>query len=175
MLTDFFNRYNNENEDSKKMKMERDIYFNNLYQIKILHNSDNILSTRETVSTYEGGAHPNTNFNFKNFNLRSGKEIKLSDVFTGDYIPLLNKIAERKFRKIYKIPENKNLEKAGFYFKKGVFKLNDNYSFSSYAVTFQFNPYEVAAYVFGAPEIVIPYTEIKGIIKPDGLLGQFIH
>jgi len=175
MLTDFFDRYNKDNEDSKKMKMERDIYYNNLYEINILNNSDNILSTRETVSTYEGGAHPNTNFNFNNFDLHNGSEIKLSDVFKGNYDAVLTKIAEKKFRKLYKIPANENLEKAGFYFPNGVFKLNDNYSFSGYAVTFQFNPYEVGAYAFGAPEMTIPYSEIKNIIKPDGLLGKFIN
>jgi len=175
MLTDFFDRYNKDNEDSKKMKMERDIYYSNLYEINILSNSDNILSTREIVSTYEGGAHPNTNFNFNNFDLRNGKEIKLSNVFKGNYKSVLTKIAEKKFRKFYKIPANQNLEKAGFYFKNGVFKLNDNYSFSGYAITFQFNPYEVAAYAMGAPEITIPYSEIKEIIKPGGLLGKFIN
>jgi hypothetical protein len=174
MLTDFFYRYDKDNEDSKNMKMGRNIYYNNLYEINILNNSENILSTRETVSTYEGGAHPNTNFSFNNFDLHSGKEIKLSDVFKGNYESVLNKIAEKKFRKLYKIPENGNLEKAGFYFHNGVFKLNDNYSFSRYAVTFQFNPYEVAAYALGAPEITIPYSEIRDIIKPDGLLGKFI-
>ena len=110
----------------------------------------------------------------KNYNLKTGKEIKLSDVFSGNYLPVLTKIAEKKFRKFYDVSQNESLENAGFWFDKGIFRLNDNYSFNTFAVTFQFNSYEVAAYAMGAPEIIIPYSEIKSIIRPDGLLGKFI-
>jgi Protein of unknown function (DUF3298) len=175
MITDFFRRYKNEIMFSKKIKIERDIYFSNFYEIIVLHNSNNILSTQEMVSTYEGGAHPLTNYHFKNFNLLNGKEIKLNDVLLGNYMPELTKIAESRFRRHFNIPANQDLKKAGFFFNKGIFELNDNYSFSNYGITFQFNPYEVAAYVYGAPEITIPYSEIKDLIKPDSILGKFLN
>jgi hypothetical protein len=174
MMNDFFQRYRGEIEFSKRLKMERDIYFSNFYEINVLYDSDNILSTRETVSTYEGGAHPLTNFHYKNFNLLSGKEIKLSDVLKDNYMPELTKIAENKLRGLFNIPEDQNLKKAGFFFKNGIFKLNNNYSFSNYGIIFQFNPYEVVAYVYGAPEIMIPYSEIENLIKPSSILGKFI-
>lgn len=175
MISDFFKRYYDAITESKKMDMPRDIYFQDYFLIDIINNSGNIISFRQTTSTYEGGAHPNTFFAYKNYNLRTGKEIKLSDVLKGNYLPVLTKIAEAKFRKFYNISQNENLEKAGFWFEKGIFKLNDNYSFNSFAVTFQFNSYEVAAYAMGAPEITIPYSEIKNIIKTDGVLGKFIN
>jgi len=174
MISDFFNRYNYEINESKKMDMPRDIYFQDYFLIDILNNSGNIISFRQTTSIYEGGAHPNTLFAYKNYNLKTGKEIKLSDVFSGNYLPVLTKIAEKKFRKFYDVSQNESLENAGFWFDKGIFRLNDNYSFNTFAVTFQFNSYEVAAYAMGAPEIIIPYSEIKSIIRPDGLLGKFI-
>lgn len=174
MLMDFFNRYNREGKESERLKMERDIYFNNIYEINMLYNSDGLLSTRETVSTFEGGAHPNTNFSFKNFDLKTGKEIILKDLFKGNYLQRLNNIAEMKFRKFFKVPAGENLKKAGFFFPGGVFNLNNNFAINGFGITFQFNPYEVAAYAFGAPEISIPYSEIKDIIKPNGLLGKFI-
>jgi hypothetical protein len=86
----------------------------------------------------------------------------------------LTKIAENKFRRLFNIPANKDLINAGFFFNKGIFRLNDNYSFSNYGITFKFNPYEVAAYVYGAPEITIPYSEIKNLIKPVSILGKFL-
>ena len=174
MMNDFFRRYRDDIKFSKKIKIEHDIYFSNFYAINVLYNSNNILSTQEFVSIYEGGAHPITNYNFKNFNLVNGKEVKLNDVLSGNYMAELTKIAENKFRRLFNIPANKDLIKAGFFFNKGIFKLNDNYSFSNYGITFQFNPYEVAAYVYGAPEITIPYSEIKNLIKPVSILGKFL-
>jgi Protein of unknown function (DUF3298)/Deacetylase PdaC len=174
MMNDFFRRYRDEIKFSKKIKIERDIYFSNFYEIYVIYNSYNIISIQEIVSTYEGGAHPLTNYNFKNFDLLNGKEIKLNDVLLGNYMPELTKIAENRFRRLFNIPVNQDLKKAGFFFNKGIFELNDNYSFSNYGITFQFNPYEVAAYVYGAPEITIPYSEIKNLIKPVSILGKFL-
>ncbi len=37
---------------------------------------------------------------------------------------------------------------------------------------FYFNPYEIAPYSMGPTEILIPYDEIKNIIKEDGLLFE---
>jgi hypothetical protein len=36
-----------------------------------------------------------------------------------------------------------------------------------------FDRYQVGPYVAGEHEVVVPYSVLKPIIKPDGLLGQF--
>jgi hypothetical protein len=36
-----------------------------------------------------------------------------------------------------------------------------------------FDPYQVGAYAVGEHVIVVPYSVLKPIIKPDGLLAQF--
>ena len=64
--------------------------------------------------------------------------------------------------------ENNNLN-----FEDGEFELNDNFEISEKGLTFLFNQYEIGPYAIGMPEIFIPYSKMKGLIKEDGVLKQF--
>ncbi|WP_449436931.1 RsiV family protein [Pedobacter steynii] len=37
---------------------------------------------------------------------------------------------------------------------------------------FLYNPYEIKAYVYGTTELVIPFSELKEIAKPNSLLSH---
>jgi len=36
-----------------------------------------------------------------------------------------------------------------------------------------FDPYDVGSYADGEHVVVVPYSQLKPIIKPDGLLAEF--
>jgi hypothetical protein len=38
-----------------------------------------------------------------------------------------------------------------------------------------FDEYQVAAYAAGPQTVVVPYSELKGLIDPQGALGNFIQ
>ena len=58
-------------------------------------------------------------------------------------------------------------------FEPGNFKLNENFAISTGGLLFTFNPYEIGPYVMGAPQVFIPYKEMKDLINKNGLLAQF--
>ena len=112
-----------------------------------------------------GTPHPSASLEFFNFNLSNGELIHVSD--------LLNKGSKRKLNKIAEKILYKEYGKDMWDFEDGEFKLNDNFEISEKGLTFLFNQYEIGPYAIGMPEIFIPYSKMKGLIKEDGVLKQF--
>ena len=111
-----------------------------------------------------GTPHPSASLEFFNFNLSNGELIHLSDLVNKGTKGKLNKIAEKILYKEY------GRDMWGF--ENGEFELNDNFEISEKGLTFLFNQYEIGPYAIGMPEIFIPYSKMKGLIKEDGVLKQ---
>ena len=99
----------------------------------------------------------------------------LGDIFQGDHKEILNRAGEKIFREHYQADSTQSLYDQGFFgFEKG-FSLNDNFDLYKGGIKFQFNPYEAGAYVLGAPEVFIPYSEIREIIHDDSPLWKLLN
>ncbi|HLT99987.1 MAG TPA: RsiV family protein [Burkholderiaceae bacterium] len=49
------------------------------------------------------------------------------------------------------------------------FQDSDNYAFTDQGVVVKYNSYEIAPYSYGQPELLIPYSELEGVLKVDYL------
>ena len=170
LMQNFIDEYKNFKEEFPEAQQEWEIKRNVVNNF----NDDNILSCTFSEYSYLGGAHPNTFSTFKNFNLKSGEIINLSDILITGFLNELNIIAEPIFRKEKELIEDINLTKAGFWFDDDEFSVNNNFSISKDGLSFFYNNYEITAYVYGPTELYIPYKSIKKLIKPDGLLAGLI-
>jgi hypothetical protein len=118
---------------------------------------------------YSGAAHPLTFFFSINFNLGSGKEITLDDIFTGKYLEALSDIC------IKDIEKQRNGEFSdNEWLKRGAGPDKENFrtfciTDDSLLITFQV--YQVGPYVEGSKEVCIPYSAMKNYINYDGPLG----
>jgi hypothetical protein len=126
---------------------------------------------------FSGAAHPN-NSNFSvNYNLESKKEIRLGDLFTGNYLKELSKICIKEISKNKKEYDPEFDLKNDEWLQKGAGP--DEKNFKVFNITKEkfiitFPTYQVASYAEGPQTVVIPYTKLKDIINPDGLLGGFV-
>jgi hypothetical protein len=168
LIKDYLNEYNSFRKD-----------FPNAFQQwslerigEVMLNKNNVFSVEFSEYSYLGGAHPNTYVSFVNFDLRSGEEIKLNNLFKDNSENELNKIAETEFRLLKELGKNEDLAQAGYWFEENKFKLNDNFLITDSSLIFYYNNYEITAYAFGPTELVIPYTEINHLIGKDGLLSE---
>jgi len=173
VINDYISRYKEFINDTS-MAPEFKQSWETSYKTSVLFNSNNILATENTEFLFEGGAHPLTYFIYENYNLQSGRKVILDDLFKPNYKATLDKIGERKFKEARKIKLSENLNAKGYLLEKDEFHLNTNFSISKLGLIFRFNEYEIGPYVFGAPEVFIPYSDLRYLIKPDGLLAQFI-
>jgi hypothetical protein len=137
-------------------------------------NKANILSVDFTDYSYTGGAHPNTQVIFKNFNLNNGEEIKLDELISKENQIELNQMAEAEFRQLKNLNTGNDLGKAGFWFENNQFSLNDNFLTTDSSLVFYYNNYEITAYAFGPTELKIPYSRIEPLIEAKSLLKDLI-
>ncbi len=142
------------------------------FSTDVLFNSDDIVSYKTTMYRFEGGAHPNTFYTLNSYNLKTGKRIKLSEILTGEYQEELNKLGEQKLREYYNVKPNETLQQAGFFLDHNKFIMNHNYVIAPAGLIFQINAYEIAPYVMGAPQLFIPFKEIKNIVKKDCIISN---
>ncbi|MEB0249576.1 RsiV family protein, partial [Mucilaginibacter sp. 5B2] len=62
-----------------------------------------------------------------------------------------------------------------YFFDKNIFKLNENYSITPIALRFMYNQYEIKPYASGQTELLIPYSEISKLMRPQSVASQYLH
>lgn len=139
-------------------------------RVDILVEDAKILSLSMQDDQYLGGAHPNSFHTLLSLNSVTGARFALSDLLKPGYEAALNELGEKKFREVRQIPARQTLEQAGFNFAGGIFKLNENFAAGAKGLSFVFNAYEIAPYVYGPTELTVDYSDLKNWLKPDGPL-----
>ncbi len=137
-----------------------------------LSQKERVISMNYGYSEFCCGAHGMYGGYTKNFDVKDGRELKLSDIFQGGWESAFKKLGEKKLRKELNVPQGQSLADYGFDgFYEGFF-LPENVSFEEKYIRFSYDPYEAGPWVMGAPEFVITYEEAKPYIRPDGPLGS---
>jgi hypothetical protein len=140
---------------------------------------DDLISVEFTVSSYSAGAaHPNSYTEVVNFDLRNGKLLKLADLFLPGS-KYLQTIATTCIQALTKQAHDEGpdgmLDEAWIQRGAAAELTNyDNWTITRKGVGITFDPYQVAAYAAGPQHVSAPYSALKGVIKPDGPVGQFV-
>lgn len=154
-------------EDYKELQGE-DLPFSMPWSLetegKVLFQNDKLVSVQLHQYSYTGGAHPNTYSTVWMFNKSSNEPLEWQDL--GVKKDTLEVIAERAFRKTAEIPVGQSLEDAGF-FEGEEFSLPQNYGLVEDGLLLYYNTYEIAPYVFGPTEVVIPWADLKVVFETD--------
>lgn len=138
---------------------------------EINQKGDTVLTTPKIIAyqldlyTFLGGAHPNSNKQFTLFDRQTGVVVPFH-AFVTDSVALLKK-TEAAFRKLEKLQPTDNLEEKGYFLNNHQFFQADNCTFTREGVLVYYNPYEIAAYARGPIQFVVPYSELKGIIREE--------
>ncbi|MFN8292332.1 MAG: DUF4163 domain-containing protein [Chitinophagales bacterium] len=126
----------------------------------------NVITLRYDESSFAGGAHGNYYTQFNHFQLKPFKVLWLADFLNQpqDTFQVI-KIAESVFREQQKLGAYDDLEEAGFFFEKGIFRLNENFHFTDKGIEFHFNIYEIQPYANGEYGLLIPYKKVEHLIN----------
>ena len=138
---------------------------------KVIRQQAHYISLYTTYINFSGGAHPNSSFTYQNYNPTTHQEITLDDLLLPGSRVKLNQIAEKIFRAQEKLSPTQSLKDL-YFFENDVFKLNDNFTVTEEGLLFLYNPYEIKAYAFGITKLLIPFSEIQEIAKPQSLLSN---
>lgn len=112
------------------------------------------------------GAHPNTYYRSFTFDSKTGEGLGLDDLFVSgtDYLTLLSKISREKLPMQLAKASSAPVSSIDMdYLKRGTTPDADNFQtwyIQGTNLVLKFPPYQVAAYVFGAPELSIPLSSL---------------
>lgn len=135
--------------------------------VNVLYSNNNVISISLFEDSFTGGAHPNAQKYYLNFDLVSKKSITLDDLIIAGQMDSLNSIAEKEFRKSKNIENHESLNQLGYWFEKDKFRLNKNFALTESGIHFYFNSYEIAPYSLGPTELILSYHKLNGIINID--------
>jgi hypothetical protein len=140
---------------------------------------DDLIAVQFTVSSYSAGAaHPNSYTEVVNFDLKNGKLLKLADLFLpgSKYLQTLSNFCIQELKKQAKA-QGDYAAMDDDWIKRGAgaeLTNYDNWTITKKGLGITFDPYQVAAYAAGPQNVLVPYSAVKEIIKPDGMVGQFV-
>lgn len=159
----------NKKKEFKEEISTVDVLNGSKYEFKAdyeINDNNNILGLHLNISEYTGGAHHIRYDKSYYYNKVSDEIVSLKDFLEKDIS--LEKLANLSYYYVMKYSDDNNLnfDKEGV--KEGLSSnLNnfEHFNFIDDGLEFIFPPYQIAYYAAGEIKIVIPYNELKGIIK----------
>jgi len=139
--------------------------------------TDDLISTQFNIGTYfQRAAHPNSNSRVLNYDLKAGKLLKLGDLFKPG-TRYLQTISSYSIKDLKKQSQSKGDLLLDEEIERGAGADPKNYQ--SWVITkkglgITFDSYQVAPHAAGPQYVLIPYSALKDIVKPDGPLGPFV-
>lgn len=140
--------------------------------------TDDLLSFAFEVYTYTGGAHPNSYTTTLTYDVKSGKRIRLGELFkpNSNYLKTISDYSIEALKKQMRVPEegiepDEEMIRDGAGAKEENF---DSWSVSKKGIVFYFDPYQVGPYAAGPQVVVVPYKVLKDKVNDGSALSPFI-
>ena len=152
----------NAHEDMKNAKDQGMEFrkFGAYSQYTLSYNKNGYLSLVVDYYSYTGGAHGMTNKVAYNYDLKTGKEIALADIFKKEF-------SYKKYMNKEITSQMKNSKDIFFYDDGGFKTIADKqpYYISDGNIVIYFQLYEIAPYAAGFPEFRIPFSSVQDNMK----------
>lgn len=132
--------------------------------------NERVLSVVFGNYAYEGGERPNLYSFTINFDLKSGKKIELADIFKpgSNYLKFLSDYSIRNLKQNL---ENLSDEE---WLENGAGARAENFgswNLTAKGLLINFDPIRVASPEAGARQVLIPYSDLKGILQENGVIS----
>jgi hypothetical protein len=113
---------------------------------------------------YEGGAHGISQHLTMNFEQSTGRQLALADIFVPGYESRLCQALQKALCAYVGAANVKELKNQGYLYNLDMFP-SENFVLGEEAITFIYNPYEIAPYDKGCIELTIAYSDLDDILN----------
>lgn len=160
----FFNEYIQSNESLLNELTGPSLNWELIKSGFVLYNELDKLSYMVMTYEFTGGAHGLETSLYKTFDMKSGKVIRVRDLFYQGFEGKLTGILTAKLRKSTGLMEHVKLTDRGYFTDQ--IKPSENFYLSPQGIGFVYNPYEIAPHSFGTITIFVSYAELSEILRP---------
>ncbi|RYY37126.1 MAG: DUF3298 domain-containing protein [Sphingobacteriaceae bacterium] len=157
----------------KKDFPDTQMYYELENHAKVMHQDSGLVVLEVGGYTFQGGAHGASYTGYINWDTQANKELELNDIMVDNYKDSLTAVAEKIFRKQEKLTDTSSLAR-DYFFKDNKFALNENFAITPIGLKFLYNQYEIKPYAAGQTELIIPYAQLKSIIRPKTAVSQYV-
>jgi hypothetical protein len=165
---DFTDTYKEGGDYLKDLDKDMNSYFNISYNVE--YNSGNLLSLGFNSEFYSiGAAHPGTDIFSLNYDLSTGKRLKLSGLFQPGS-KYLKQISDYSIKKLDSILSDWEGADARRWIREGAGPKEENYeswTFTKTGLHITFNQYQVGPYAIGPQEVTMPYDKLTQVFRED--------
>ena len=115
------------------------------------------------------------NFSY-HYDLSQNKELKLSDFFSPgvNHLSLLSKLCAKDIAKQKRKNGMEDIYEDGEAAAFEALKEDATFYPAEAGLVFIFDPYQVGSFAEGYYVVLIPYSQLRGIINPNGPLAPFV-
>lgn len=168
-------------EKRKELKEFREdannVGFSLNYEQTLLGQRNQIVGIKMIFSGYEGGAHGYNSTHYLNFNTATQQKLTIADIRVAG----AEKALADKLKNLYQnhpvfTETSLSAEEIKTFIEKDwadsiqeAFANPDNFTFTNEGILFSFPPYAIGPYGMGEIELVLPYQEAQGLIRPEWL------
>lgn len=144
---------------------------------KVALAQDDLISVQFDVGSYfQGAAHPNSYTEVINYDLKNGKQLKLSDLFKpgAKYLQPIATYCIADLKKQQATEKSKSLSDSEI--DTGAAPVVKNYqswTIMKKGLGINFDAYQVGPYAAGPQFVMVPYSAVKDVINPEGPIAQF--
>jgi len=140
--------------------------------------TDDVQSASFTFSRLEHGmAHPAYEFRTVNYDAKAGREMALGELFRpgSNYLQKISAAAVARLRMInQEYPDGPGTYLGDPEYVENASAKEKNYrnwTLTQRGLVVTFEPYQVGPFAAGSPSVLIPYSELRGVLKPGGPLA----
>lgn len=115
---------------------------------------------------YSGGAHGNSTTQYLNWLPQSDIVVNLQTMIPSDNMPAFEAALKRQHARWL---QTNDLAKADpkAYDKMWPFHFSENAALLEEGIAITYDPYEIGPYALGMPTLIVPYSELQGILRPE--------
>jgi hypothetical protein len=128
-------------------------------------NQNQLLSYAIADYAYTGGAHGLSTKQFTVLDIKNMKQLSPADIFRPEALDNIPALLEKNLRLQYQISADSSLRSAGFFIDE--LEITGNFWLSPAGIGFYYNSYEIAPYSFGHTPILLPFSQLDGLLKPE--------
>lgn len=138
---------------------------------RIHFNQNNLLSFQVCRSNNKGGSATYSSYNNYVINLLTGMLITENDLFTAGYDVALQQLFAKILMQQNDVKTVSDLEDLGYF---GIDEImpNRNFLIDNTGITYIFNKGEYSAYLLDAPEIFIPFEDLRMLLKQNTVVSK---
>jgi len=138
-------------------------------EVKVLRENQDFTAVVCEKDYFTGGLHDLYDHQFLNYDKRNHRLITLESQLKPNKLQQLKTIAERIFRKDEHLSPTDELD--GYFFENAKFGLPASFSITGEGLMFFYEYYEIKPFAAGTTQLVIPFTELKGLVLPGSILA----